>query len=217
LLLCYITDRSQFPGNEANRRRLLLGKITEAARCGINYIQVREKDLCTRDLESLANQARVALSTCAASTKLLINSRLDAAMACGADGVHLRSQDISPEEARFVYSRSNLLGPSASPTISISCHTSEEVARAAAAGATFVLFGPVFEKSDAPDVRPAGLSGLRKACQHNIPVLALGGITVENAQSCIDAGAAGIAAIRLFQANDIAEIVRQLGTAYPKS
>ena len=211
--MCYITDRSQFPRDEATRRRLLLGKIVEAARCGIDYIQLREKDLCVRDLESLAGQASAALGAYAASTKLLVNSRLDVAMACGTNGVHLRSQDISPHDVRYIYGRSTELEYSASPAISVSCHTSEEVARAAAAGATMVLFGPVFEKRSAPDVRPAGLSGLRKACQYNIPVLALGGITLENAQSCIDAGAAGIAAIRLFQANDIAEIVRKLGTA----
>ena len=210
MLLCYITDRSQFPGNEATRRRLLLGKIEEAALRGINYIQLREKDLCARDLETLASQARVALGTYAAPTKLLVNSRLDVAVTCGADGVHLRSQDISPHDVRYICGRSADLEYSASPTISVSCHTSEEVARAAAAGATMVLFGPVFEKSGAPDVRPAVLSGLRKACQYNIPVLALGGITLENAQSCIDAGAAGIAAIRLFQANNIAEIMSKL-------
>jgi thiamine-phosphate pyrophosphorylase len=91
--------------------------------------------------------------------------------------------------------------------IAVSCHTLEEVTQAARNAATFAVFAPIFEKKDA---HPAGLAALKAACQTAIPVLALGGITVSNAHSCLEAGAAGIAAIRLFQENDIAAIVRRL-------
>jgi thiamine-phosphate pyrophosphorylase len=86
------------------------------------------------------------------------------------------------------------------------------VTEAAANGATFAVFAPIFEKKDAPGTQPAGLAPLRVACQANIPVLALGGITLQNAHSCLKAGAAGIAAIRVFQENEIAEVVKLLRT-----
>jgi thiamine-phosphate pyrophosphorylase len=93
------------------------------------------------------------------------------------------------------------------PLIAVSCHSPAEVAQAAASKATFTVFAPVFEKKEA---NPAGLVALKQACQSNIPVLALGGITLANAHSCLEAGASGIAAIRLFQDNDIAQVVKQL-------
>ena len=159
---------------------------------------------------------------------------LDVAIAVGADGVHLRSDDISPQDVFDVYKtrREGLRGAgalarevlhgadtpfdsaqgrpvrenAASPIIGVSCHIPDEVVRAAS-HATFAVFGPVFGKNGAS---PTGLGALRDACGHGIPVLALGGITLENANSCLQAGAAGIAAIRLFQENKIAEIVRKL-------
>ena len=82
-----------------------------------------------------------------------------------------------------------------------------EVSRAAAGHATFAVFAPVFEKKES---HPAGLKLLREACRTNIPVLALGGITLANAPSCLDVGAAGVAAVRLFQDNDIAHVAKQL-------
>ncbi len=94
--------------------------------------------------------------------------------------------------------------------IAVSCHSPEEVVQAAANQATFAVFAPVFEKTGAPGTSPAGLDALRQACRARIPVLALGGVTLQNAESCLQAGAAGIAAIRLFQENDIGAIVREL-------
>lgn len=96
--------------------------------------------------------------------------------------------------------------------ISQSCHRPNDVQKAAKDGADLVLFAPVFEKKDSPNAPPTGLDALHQACQHDIPVLALGGVTLENAARCLEAGAAGIAAIRLFQDHDIAEIVRRLRT-----
>jgi thiamine-phosphate pyrophosphorylase len=94
--------------------------------------------------------------------------------------------------------------------IGVSCHSPFEVNQAANNGAAFAVFAPVFGKKNAPASQPAGLSQLREACKTKIPVLALGGITLENTQSCLQAGAAGIAAIRLFQENEIAGVVARL-------
>jgi thiamine-phosphate pyrophosphorylase len=215
LLLLYITDRVQFPGDESARQGALLAKIAEAAHCGVDLIQLREKDLPVRELEILARAAvRVVRENSAlrtekreASTRLLINSRTDVAISSGADGVHLRSNDISPAEVQKIWVRG---GQRTRALVSVSCHSTAEVARAAAEGADFAVSAPIFEKKDAPQARPAGLDGLREVCRQKIPVLALGGITIENARACLDAGAAGIAGIRLFQENDIAEVVRHL-------
>lgn len=217
-LLYYITDRTAFPGIESQRRSRLLEKIAEAARAGIEYIQLREKDLSSRELESLAAEAvrtvrKENTGHWPLATALLINSRTDVALAAGADGVHLRSEDVSPEEVRKVFRGAGAPARELSPPdprIAVSCHSPAEVAQAAAAKATFAVFAPVFEKKDSPEAQPAGLTHLREACQANIPVLALGGITLTNARSCLDARAAGIAAIRLFQENDIAEVAHHL-------
>jgi len=215
LLLCYITDRKQFSEDEAARRRLLLQKIADAARCGVDFIQLREKDLSARELEALAREAvgivqkNVGAENRKLGTRLLINSRTDIAIAVGADGVHLRSDDLSPSHVRAIWAEPGT-GTRARVTVSVSCHSAEDVRRAAADGADFALFGPVFEKQGAAQIGPAGLDNLRHACKEKIPVLALGGVTVENAQSCLDAGAAGIAGIRLFQENDISKIAELL-------
>jgi thiamine-phosphate pyrophosphorylase len=207
LLLLYITDRTQFPGDENARQFALLVKITEASRCGIDFIQLREKDLPTRELENLARAIRLRTDSREQKTALLINSRSDVALACGADGVHLPADDLPPSEVRNIWAKA---GHPTRPLITVSCHSADEVARAASEGADFALFAPVFEKKDAPHASPTGLDELREACRQKIPVLALGGITLTNARACLDAGAAGIAAIRLFQENNIAEVVRQL-------
>lgn len=231
-VLYYITDRKALADDEPTRRRCLLGKIAEAARAGVDYIQLREKDLPTRDLESLAREAVSVMAQLRTEhrelrTALLINSRTDVALAAGADGVHLRAEDLSPQEAREIWNQWNAkcgagtpfdrlragsarqLSPGA-PLIAVSCHRPEEVGAAKESGATFAVFAPVFEKKGSPATPPQGLSLLREASTAGIPVLALGGITLQNARSCWEAGAGGIAAIRLFQENNIAEIVNQL-------
>jgi thiamine-phosphate pyrophosphorylase len=212
-LLYYITDRTQFPGDESARRQLLLQKISEAVQAGVDYIQLREKDLSTRDLETLAREALTIVRGLRTEnrelrTVLLLNSRTDVALAVEADGVHLRSNDIPPSAVRRICQRG--AGAPARVTISISCHSPEQVHQAQIAGADIALFAPVFEKKDAPDTPPSGLESLRQACANDIPVLALGGVTLENATACLAAGAAGIAAIRLFQENSLAEVIRRL-------
>lgn len=211
-LLYYITDRTAFAPDEPTRRRHLLEKIVEAACAGVDYIQLREKNLSTRALESLAREAVSVINDLKTEnpelrTALLINSRTDVALATSADGVHLRSDDISSTQARNIW---NSGVQQREPLIGVSCHTQQEVVQADTNGATFAVFAPVFEKKDVPGVPPAGLAQLRQTCKGKIPVLALGGVTLENAQSCLDAGAAGIAAIRLFQENDVSMIVKQL-------
>jgi thiamine-phosphate pyrophosphorylase len=217
LLLYYITDRTQFAGDESARRRLLLAKIAEAARWEVDFIQLREKDLPVSELESLAwtavavvREQKPEVVSSGKRTRILINSRVDVAIACGADGVHLRSDDISPWDVRKVWGRSAVDGEPSQPLIGVSCHTHSEVAEARSEGADFVVFAPVFEKRETAGTLPSGLGALAKACHENIPVVALGGITLGNAGSCLEAGAAGIAGIRLFQQGDIGTVVASL-------
>jgi len=223
-LLYYITARAAFPGDEFARRLRLLDKIAEATTHNVDYIQLREKDLPTRDLESLAREAtniirKLRTENRELRTALLINSRTDVALATEAAGVHLPANDISPQDIREMWKcgaggTASGLAPG-NPLIAVSCHSAEEVLRAAANQATLAVFAPVFEKrtgenQTVPGASPQGLQGLRQACLAKVPVLALGGVTLHNAKSCLQAGAAGIAAIRLFQENDIATTIREL-------
>jgi thiamine-phosphate pyrophosphorylase len=219
-LLYYITDRCQFRGDESARCRALLAKVAEAAHAGIDYIQLREKDLSTRELEQLARQASHVIQELRTEnrdlrTRLLINSRSDIAIAVGADGVHLRSDDIAAHEARSLWTQALARSSqpvARSPLLAASCHTPADIFRAESEAADFAVFAPVFGKRQAPGTQPAGLAALREACRAKIPVLALGGVNLENAASCLNAGAAGIAAIRLFQENRIEDVVRALRT-----
>lgn len=211
-LLYYITDRSQFGGDECARRLALLDKVAEAARAGVDYLQLREKDLSGRELELLAREATAIVRENSSSTRLLMNSRVDIALAAGADGVHLRAGDVSPSEVAGM-----LAGPAQPPRashffIATSCHSIDDVTRAEIEAADFAVFAPVFGKSGVRQASPTGLAALRDACHAKIPVLALGGVTIENAASCLKAGAAGVAGIRLFQGNKIEDVVRALRT-----
>lgn len=207
MLLYYITDRTQFPGEERERREPLLRRIAEAACCSVDFIQLRERDLASRELENLARAAVETIRASRGKTRLLINSHTDIALAAGADGVHLRSKDISPSDVRRTW---KLAGRLDAPTVAVSCHTEADVIAAKNSGADFVVFAPVFGKTGVRGAPVAGLEQLRSACQHGIPVLALGGVTVENARSCTVAGAAGVAGIRLFQEGDLTEAVKTL-------
>jgi thiamine-phosphate pyrophosphorylase len=210
-LLYYITDRSQFRGDESARRRALLAKVAEAARARVDYIQFRERDLSARELETLAREVVAAVRENSPSTRLLINSRTDVALAAGADGVHLRADDVAPHEVRGLLEVSGHRPLTTDHfLVAASCHSNEDVIRAEREAVDFAVFAPVFGKRNAPGTQPAGLAALREACRAKIPVLALGGINVENAASCLNAGAAGIAAIRLFQENKIEDVVRAL-------
>jgi thiamine-phosphate pyrophosphorylase len=209
VLLCYVTDRKQFQGDESYRHERLLHCIREAATAGIDFIQLREKDLSACELESLATRALQVVRASGTATRLLINSRIDVAIAAGTDGVHLPATDVSPAEARTIFHQSGFHNP----IVAASCHEISEVRFAESSGADFALFGPVFEKQGRSG---SGLQELRKAATRtstagaHMPVLAIGGITLDNAAACVQAGADGIAAIRLFQQGDLAFIIRSL-------
>jgi thiamine-phosphate pyrophosphorylase len=209
LLLYYITDRTHFPGPEHRRWDLVIERTAEAARAGIDYIQVREKDLSSRELEEMARVIVRKVRETGSATRILINSRTDIALAACADGVHLRSSDVSPSDVQRIWSAA---GAGSKPVIAVSCHTEQEVVAAKLAGADFVVFGPVFGKAGTQGI---GLSELRAACEHGIRVFALGGVSLENYQSCLEAGAAGVAGIRLFQDGDLSSTLTQLRRVLP--
>ena len=228
MLLYYITDRRRFAGSEEEKKEKLLARIAEAARCGIDFIQLRERDLPARELEGLTSEAVTVVRAAALAesrarkcTKLLVNSRIDVALVASADGVHLRSTDIVASEARALAAKAATNSSAGRPGgffISVACHSAREARLAESHGADLVLFAPVFEKTT-ESISPHGVKGLRAVCRDRhgarpaVPVLALGGVTVENASSCIRAGAAGVAGIRLFQEGDLAATVAELGAA----
>ena len=178
----YITNRKAVGGF-----RPLFEIIRDQMHLGVDYIQIREKDITARELFDFTLavlEARVSDAHTPLHTKILLNSRADVALATGADGVHLPSD--SPQQTLH-----GLL-------VARSCHTLDEVRSTTA---QFVTFGPVFESPGKG--QPVGLDSLRAACQLGKPVYALGGVDWDNAAQCMDAGAQGIAGIRLFQEPDL--------------
>jgi thiamine-phosphate pyrophosphorylase len=210
-LLYAITDRRLYAPDEESRRVRLLDLTSVWANHGVRFIQLREKDLGGRELVELARGMLKAIQGAPSgrpyATRLLVNGRADVALAAGADGVHLPSgaDALAPDEVRSIFSAAGRAQP---PCISISCHTLPEVEAACQQQPDCILFAPVFEKVIAEKqtageigaIPGAGLQLLKQACNMGAPtpVLALGGVTAENAQGCIPAGAAGIAAIRLM-------------------
>jgi thiamine-phosphate pyrophosphorylase len=196
------------PGDPAQlRARSLHDSIRLAAAAGADWIQIREKDLEARALVELARFA--AAETRAMQARVFVNDRLDAARAAGAAGIHLGEKSLPLEtvtEWRRSAGRSDFL-------IGVSCHSLESACAAERGGADYIFFGPVFATpSKAAFGPPQGIERLREICASvEIPVLAIGGVNLENARACIAAGAAGIAAIRLFQEPaDRAELAAKL-------
>jgi len=185
----------------------LLETIQRAAAAGIHWIQIREKDLETRKLTELVRLA--AAGARETGTRILVNDRLDIALAAGAAGVHLGETSLLVETVAD-WRRS---AGHAEFRIGASCHSTEGARAAEGAGADYIFFGPVFPTpSKAAFGAPQGIERLRDVCRLvRIPVLAIGGVTVENAHSCLAAGAAGVAAIRLFQeTEDLSAVVNRL-------
>lgn len=203
-MLYAITDRRLYGNGEVERRAGLLQQTAVWAANGVSFLQLREKDLPARALVELARATMLAIRATGGGTRLLVNGRPDVAVAAGADGVHLPSGggSLTPKEARAIFS-----GSSRRPYISVACHTLEEVEDARQQGADGILFSPVFEKivrdtssSQTQRLAGVGIALLQDACRlaGSVPVFALGGVTAANAAQCLQAGAAGVAAIRLM-------------------
>jgi thiamine-phosphate pyrophosphorylase len=214
-ILCYVTDRrSLSPATPSGNLSALAEKIAALARAGVDWVQTREKDLSARQFTALTREALSRMPGVAndrvSVTGILVNDRIDIALTEGAAGVHLGEKSLPVDEVRrFVHARVSVKDF----LVGVSCHSLESAKAAVAGGADYVFFGPVFATpSKAGFGAPHGVGRLTEICRSvPIPVLAIGGITLENAASCFTAGAAGIAAIRLFQdAPDPAETVEAL-------
>lgn len=202
-ILCYVTDRSSLSaGESSNARASLLSKIDAAASAGVDWIQIREKNVSGQECGSLTREAlqlaRKYSHHKPSPTRIIVNDRLDVALSERAGGVHLGGKSLPVKEvAQLANSRvrdSDFL-------IGVSCHSLEAARTAARGGVDYLFFGPVFSTpSKAAFGAPQGLERLAEVCRAvSVPVLAIGGITLANAFSCFSAGASGIAAIRLFQ------------------
>lgn len=169
----------------------ILRLVEAAVASGIDLIQIREKNLSANVLYKLTTSA--AEITGGSATKLLVNDRSDIAASAGADGVHLTTYSLPAHVVRRTFGSEFLIG--------VSTHSLAEATAARAGGADFVVFGPVFEtQSKSQYGEPLGPAELAKITSKlsPFPVVALGGIMIANAAACIQAGARGIAAIRMF-------------------
>jgi thiamine-phosphate pyrophosphorylase len=169
----------------------ILRLVRAAVDADVPLFQIREKSLHARVLYELV--ARAAEITHGSRTRLLVNDRSDIARAAGADGVHLTTQSLPAEVVRNIFGGGFLIG--------VSTHSLDEARAARAAGADFVVFGPVFEtESKRAYGEPQGLNKLAEVARElgEFPVVAIGGITLDNADECFQAGARGIAAIGMF-------------------
>ena len=205
-IICYVTDRLAFeaapiPSESStsepvpHRAHGLQDSIRHALSAGASWIQIREKDLEGRALLDLVRFA-VAESR-PTSARVFVNDRLDIALAANAAGIHLGEKSL-PLEIVAEWRRSS---GQLNFKIGISCHSLESARTAERSGADYIFFGPVFATpSKAAYGTPQGIARLHEICASvEIPVIAIGGVNLENARACIAAGAAGIAAIRMFQ------------------
>jgi thiamine-phosphate diphosphorylase len=190
-MTCLVTDRRRLAGAAASSdawRRCLIAQARFAVEAGVDLIQVRERDLEAAELASLV--IALLAVTRGTRTRLVVNDRLDIAVACGAGGVHLRGDSLAPAAARQMTPAGFLIGRSV--------HGVEEVP--GAAGADYLIAGTVFPTGSKPEavtrLGPDGLRSLVRAAR--MPVLAIGGVTADRMDEIAAAGAAGFAAIGLF-------------------
>jgi thiamine-phosphate pyrophosphorylase len=199
-------------GTEADSTARILQNVQAALAAGVDWVQVREKDLSAATLLELARRivhfttAQFAVSD--HPVRILINDRLDVALAAGAHGVHL-GRESAPVREVVQWCRAGNAPDNF--VIGISCHSLEEAREAEDAHADYVFFGPVFETpSKRAFGKPQSVEKLREVCRAvSTPVIAIGGANQENAATCIRAGAAGVAAIRMFQEAVNAEALRK--------
>lgn len=199
-IICYVTGRESL--GVGNSGESLLARVRAAVAAGVDWVQIRERDMTASELLALT---KAAIAAARGNARILVNDRLDVALAAGAAGVHLRATSVpAGETVRWL--RANH-----APTdflVGVSCHSLEEARHAEEAKANYVFFGPVFEtpakKKFGP---PQGVAKLGEVCRSlRIPVIAIGGINEANAGECLQAGASGIAAIRIFQEMGEAEL-----------
>ena len=222
-IFCCVTDGGGLPPPERALR--VVEGVRHALSAGANWIQIREKQLETRALIALTREiVSIAAAQFAAQAnrtlRVIVNDRADVALAAGAGGVHLGGRSVfAGEVAKWVGRH----GAGFDFLIGVSCHSVSEARKAEAAGASYVIFGPVYRTpSKLGFGAPHGVARLAEACQAvKIPVIAIGGVEAGNAGACFTAGAAGVAAIRMFQeagdAARAAELKRRLGAASAKA
>jgi thiamine-phosphate pyrophosphorylase len=209
-IFCYVTDRAGLRSSEPRDALApLLDSIASAATAGVPWVQLREQDLGARDLANLTSAAIArctpthpdAANSTPSRTRIFVNNRLDVAIAERAAGVHLGENSLPVDEAKRLLQNLSPENRPAEFLAGVSCHSLASAQAAAAAGADYIFFGPIFPTPSKHMYGPAqGLQRLAEVCGAvNIPVLAIGGINMENAADCLEFGASGIAAIRLFQ------------------
>lgn len=203
-VFCAITDGRLTSVDHAG---LWLARVAAAAAAGAHLIQVRERGLDDRALSALVRRCREVVR--GTSARVVVNDRLDVALACGADGVHLRSESYPARRAREIVPRGFLVGRS--------IHTVAE-AEAVGDSADYLIFGTVFATSSKPGQTPVGPAALAAAVLATpVPVLAVGGVTADTAGAVARAGAAGIAAIGTFAGGtpgDVAASVDRIVRAF---
>ena len=183
--LMLVTDRKRVGSRAHDGKEVLDDVVREAVIGGVDIVQLREKDLSTPELIALGLHVRDAI---AGRALFFVNGDLEAARALRADGIHLPATSASVSAAR------DALGDRV--LVSVAAHNINDARRAERDGADFVVLGSVFETASHPDAKRLGVDAIREVCSSvRIPVIAIGGITSENARSCIDAGAAGVAVI----------------------
>jgi thiamine-phosphate pyrophosphorylase len=208
-LVYLVTAGETTPGTTSASREFstVLALVERAAAAQVSLVQLREKRLPARVLYELASRA--AAVTRGTQTRLLVNDRADIARASACDGVHLTTQSLAPPEVRRAFGTDLLIGASA--------HSPDEARDARDGGADFCVLGPVFQTpSKLPYGPPLGLDAFRAAARAlaPFPLLAIGGVTTENARALLSAGAAGVAAIRMFaDAADLRETVAAVMSA----
>jgi thiamine-phosphate pyrophosphorylase len=210
-----VTDRRSLPlSTSSDADSMLVENVGRVAAAGADWIQLREKDYSGREWSELVKQCLQRVRQANPATRVFVNDRLDVALARGAGGVHLSENGLPVAEAcrlRDQYFAER--GEKREFFVGVSCHSLGAALGAARAGADYIYFSPIFSTpSKANYGPPQGVERLERICKSvDIPVIAIGGIAPENARSCLAAGAAGVAAIRMFQeAENLANALQQL-------